>query len=95
MAAQNKTRDRLFIELTEDIARDGDKPPKFVDACPVRSIREVQADGTDIFLGDIFFHRARFEYLQGEEKKRKAGENDAKLAGDPSILWTVGGKQTS
>lgn len=95
MAAQNDTRDRLFKELTEDVAIGEEKPLKIVDSCPVRSIREVQADGTDIFIGDIFVHRAEFEYLRREEQKTKADENDAKSTGDPSIVWTVGGKHTS
>lgn len=71
-----------------------DGPLKIVDACPVRSIREVKPDGTEIFLGDIGIQRYGYEELQGEEKARLVDENMTKKTGDPTIVWSVGGNQS-
>jgi hypothetical protein len=63
----------------------------------VRSIREVKADGTDVFLGDIDCDRCGYEELnetteeEKTEKKSLVDANAAKQTGDPSIIWTFGG----
>ncbi|KAJ7173544.1 hypothetical protein C8R46DRAFT_1215476 [Mycena filopes] len=61
-----------------------------VSGCPVRHMREEQADGTDIFLGDIAIARASFvEVLDKEERARLFAENNARAVGDPAIRWNV------
>ncbi|KAJ7483175.1 GNAT domain-containing protein [Mycena latifolia] len=59
--------------------------------CPVRHIREVQEDGTDVFIGDIGLGRSAWpEVLDANEKARLVAENNARVAGDPDIVWHVG-----
>ena len=41
--AKNES-DKFLEDLRED---------KVVDGCPVRYVREVQADGTELLLGDV------------------------------------------
>ena len=69
----------LFHRLEE-----GDR---FVDGCPVQCIREVQADGTDVFIGDIYISRQSPEmrWVSSED-----ANNMEKPAGDPTILYTIG-----
>jgi len=57
---------------------------------PVRFIREVQEDGSDVLLGDIGIDRcADVEDLL--EKSRHSNEvNLALPAGHPEIVWTIG-----
>ncbi|KAH8119298.1 GNAT domain-containing protein [Phellopilus nigrolimitatus] len=63
-----------------------------VNGCPVRALREVQDDGTDIFLGDIGISRCvRFHYLRNEGEEAALVTRNAALAtGDPEIIWTIG-----
>ncbi|KAJ7708904.1 GNAT domain-containing protein [Mycena rosella] len=59
--------------------------------CPVRHIREVREDGTDVFIGDLGFARSSWtEVLDADEKARLAAENNARAVGDPDIVWHVG-----
>ncbi|KAJ7132353.1 acyl-CoA N-acyltransferase [Mycena epipterygia] len=59
--------------------------------CPVRHLRAVQADGTDIFIGDVVLSRSGWtEVLDAEERARLVAENDARVVGDPDIVWHVG-----
>jgi len=72
-----------------------DGPLKVVDSCPVRSIREVKADGTDVFLGDIGVDRCANEELDDDNADKENSLVDANMAkqtGDPSIVWTIGGR---
>lgn len=78
-----------------EAARDTDAP-KIVDTCPVGAIREVKEDGTDNFLGHIGFFRCPWMELAGsvdwDKKDERVKENNAREAGDPEIVWTVGCK---
>ncbi|KAJ6543559.1 GNAT domain-containing protein [Mycena vulgaris] len=59
--------------------------------CPVRHIREVREDGTDVFIGDVGLARSRWsEVLDADERARLVAENNARAAGDPAIVWHVG-----
>jgi GNAT superfamily N-acetyltransferase len=71
-----------------------------VDECPVRAIREVKADGEQIYLGDIGIQRctdgkllAASVGIQADAEKitRYANENSHRSVGDPEITWDVGG----
>ncbi|KAI5118455.1 hypothetical protein M0805_006274 [Coniferiporia weirii] len=85
--------DAIFEALGNDDGHE-DETPKLVvvDGCPVRCLREVQNDGTDIFLGDIGFRRCeRFDHLRDpEQEKCLAERNKALPPGDPDIIWDVG-----
>ncbi|KAJ7492076.1 hypothetical protein FB451DRAFT_1551504 [Mycena latifolia] len=76
--------DKLLGEL--EAARE-DETLKIVDDCPVRHIREVREDGTDIFLGDIGFRLSYFPWaLEGSGKLSQ--ETPRRDPSDPDI-WTV------
>jgi hypothetical protein len=67
--------------------------PMFGD-CPVRSIRQVNPDGSWTYLGDVELSRWGFlEVADEEERKRLNEENEKKKIGDPDIIWTFGGLQ--
>ncbi|KAJ7684226.1 acyl-CoA N-acyltransferase [Mycena polygramma] len=57
--------------------------------CPVRSIRELQADGTDVYLGNIGFKRCNWWEVQAPERDRLIAENNSRQTGDPEIVWQV------
>ncbi|KAF9229044.1 hypothetical protein BS17DRAFT_688481 [Gyrodon lividus] len=81
----------ILEELKEEERLNPDGPLKLVGGCPVRHIREVLPDGTDVYLGDIGINRAQLEeVLDPEERKRAVEENNSKPVGDPSIVWTFG-----
>ncbi|KAI6149538.1 hypothetical protein BKA82DRAFT_995189 [Pisolithus tinctorius] len=64
--------------------------PRFVGGCPVKCIREVRNDGTDVFIGYITVHRGVYEDVPDETKRRTImEENEKKPVGDPSIRWSI------
>ena len=72
---------------------------KVVGEFPVRAIREVQEDGTDIYIGDIGISRCVYGELMSnlhgvdwENASERKRINDSLDLGDPSILWSIGGK---
>ncbi|KAI0375125.1 acyl-CoA N-acyltransferase [Pilatotrama ljubarskyi] len=86
-----KGADAAFEELQRANAEHSDEPPVLVSACPVRSLREVLEDGTDLFLGDIALVRERWpDVADDEEKDRLAKPNAEKPVGDPEIIWCIG-----
>lgn len=70
-------------ELFEAMGR-GDK---YIDGCPLRAIREVQGDGSQILIGDFRVDRQPngVPWLAEDEK-----DNETKSTGDPSIVWLLG-----
>ncbi|KAJ7281973.1 acyl-CoA N-acyltransferase [Mycena rebaudengoi] len=61
-----------------------------VRGCPVRHLRELRADGTDVFIGDVGVARSTWpEVLDVEEKRRRVEENSARAPGDPEISWNI------
>lgn len=88
--------DATIRELEEEGRKNPEGPLKFVGHCPVRTIREVKPNGEEVFLGDCDIHRCLFDDLEGEhntaELKKLIEENASKPIGDPSIIWTVGGR---
>ncbi|KIK38435.1 hypothetical protein CY34DRAFT_809325 [Suillus luteus UH-Slu-Lm8-n1] len=66
-------------------------PLQFVDANPVRYLREVKENGADVLIGDVNFRRSPFEEVLDEgERKRLQEDNARKQAGDPTIQYAVG-----
>ncbi|KAH7914750.1 hypothetical protein BJ138DRAFT_1123244 [Hygrophoropsis aurantiaca] len=83
--------DSVLKELREEEQRNPDGPLKLVGGCPVRHLREVLADGSDVYIGDIGINRAQLEeVIDKEERAKKLEENNAKKIGDPTIRWTFG-----
>lgn len=69
---------------------------RVVGECPVRTLREIQEDGTDIFIGDIGIHRCAFDEEKNPEVQRQLSEENARReVGDPEIVWCVGCKEVS
>lgn len=64
---------------------------------PVRAIREVQEDGTDLYIGDIGISRCGYGELMDlnrvdwENASERKKVNDSLELGDPRILWAIGG----
>lgn len=73
---------RLFWEME-------DGGGKWVDGCPVHSIREMQEDGTDVYIGDITIRREDPANAWARAEK----DNLSKAVGDPTILWSIGGSR--
>lgn len=83
--------DELLQELRQ-AADDGSQSLKVVAGCPVRTLREVKEDGTDIFLGDIGCDRCGYpDVVDQEEKSRLTFANDQLPPGDKDIVWCIGG----
>ncbi|KAJ7194738.1 acyl-CoA N-acyltransferase [Mycena pura] len=77
--------DKLLAEL--EAARD-DPVPKIVDGCPVRIIREVVDDSTDIFLGDIGIDLAEQPWeLEGTGR---TGQGTPRRDLEDPDIWTFG-----
>jgi hypothetical protein len=78
-----------FLQVMEARA---DGRTAFIADCPLRSIREEGYDGGDILLGDCVIRRHGFlEVADVEERTRRLSENDQRIAGDPNIIWQIGG----
>jgi hypothetical protein len=65
---------------------------KIVGGCPVRAIREILEDGSEVYLGDIYISRCLWPYIVDEhERDRLKKENESREIGDSEIFWTFGG----
>ncbi|TDL25993.1 acyl-CoA N-acyltransferase [Rickenella mellea] len=83
--------DAVLAQL-EHAAETGQMGPIIVDGCPVRILREVREDGTDIFLGDIAIDRNGKFDTSGDTEAEKELElaNMARPVGDDEIVWSFG-----
>ncbi|KAI0698400.1 hypothetical protein C8T65DRAFT_660634 [Cerioporus squamosus] len=69
-----------------------DGPLILVNESPVRTIREVREDGSELFLGDITIVRERWPDIEDQEVKQAlARANGKRELGDPAIVWCFGG----
>jgi len=93
--------DKILAEL--DAAKDGSEKIT-VDRCPVRYIRQVKEDGTDILLGDVEIGRSNRGELFGQNRagqlnhdgKEAFDERNLSLpAGHPDIVWMPGCEYTA
>jgi hypothetical protein len=67
--------------------------PIILSNSPIRVLRKVQEDGSDIFLGDIWLGRCPdIEYLMQDPTVDNA-TNVSVPPGHPDIVWTIGSKQ--
>jgi len=58
---------------------------------PVRSICEIQSDGTWLYLGDFGFGRGQAkDILDPEVRKQVSKVNQERPIGDPAIVWSAG-----
>ncbi|KAJ6616966.1 acyl-CoA N-acyltransferase [Mycena sp. CBHHK59/15] len=64
---------------------------RVVGGCPVRHLRELCADGTDVFIGDVGLTRSTWAEIRDEgERARCVAENNVRAPGDSGISWNVG-----
>ncbi|KAI0669772.1 acyl-CoA N-acyltransferase [Trametes maxima] len=83
--------DVAFQELERLNTEYPDSPPRLVSGQPVRMIREVREDGTDLLLGDVAIIRERWPDVEDKEVKTSlATPNAEKAVGDPDIIWCIG-----
>lgn len=82
-AAFERIKDGVLAERTD----------YFANAAPVRFIREVLPDGTDLCIGDMAFGRNHFPEIDDkEERVRILEKNNSKEEGDPEIIWRFASK---
>lgn len=72
---------------SQAVFREIETGAQFVSGCPVRSIREIQEDGSDVYIGDILIDRENDDVAWISSSD---ANNSAKSAGDPSILYSIG-----
>ncbi|TFK94422.1 hypothetical protein K466DRAFT_561105 [Polyporus arcularius HHB13444] len=83
--------DRAIEKLQRASVERPDGPLILVDESPVRTIREVQEDGSELFLGDIAIIRERWLDLEDKEAKQALTKaNEEREVGDPAIVWCFG-----
>jgi len=83
--------DALLNQLKDVDEAEPDAPLLAVGGCPLEIIREQRPDGSDIYVGTCDITRAGFDWELDEEKRTKLKEeNNAREAGDPEIVWTIG-----
>src|SRR4051812_22140746 len=86
-------------------SKDASKPI-IVAQCPVKFLREVQADGSDILIGEVSFMRCPRGELMGadgrvldkpdwENKVERERENSKLPVGDHNIIWSMGGNPST
>lgn len=87
-----KASDASLQELKEAYDASSGGPLPFVGTCPVRYLREIVEDGSEVMIGDIDVHRCEFPGLVDEdERKRLAKANSELPVGSPDIAWCFGG----
>jgi hypothetical protein len=83
--------DKVWSQIQDS---DSSSSPPVFEWCPVRVIREVNDDGSQIFLGDCGMDRWGYDdILNKEEHERLSAENAARKAGDEDIVWMIGSKR--
>ncbi|KAH9858067.1 acyl-CoA N-acyltransferase [Lenzites betulinus] len=86
-----KGTDAALEELRRASAEHPDTDSVVVSSCPVRIIREVREDGTDLLLGDIAILRERWpDVMDQAEKESLAKPNADRPIGDLRIIWCIG-----
>lgn len=88
----NKPKVDSFLQELQDAQ--GHDELKIIDGAPFCSIREIQEDGTDIYLGSLDITRCLEKPLldvDSERAQQKADINKSLEAGDPNIIWSFGG----
>ena len=87
------TSETVMHELRVADADHPEGPLVPVSGCPVGSLRVVQEDGRETFLGVVEFKRCGFpDMLDPEEQRRLVARNQSRKYGDPEIVWCIGCK---
>ncbi|KAF8973494.1 hypothetical protein BDZ97DRAFT_1900337 [Flammula alnicola] len=84
-------------EVLKQLEDAKDEPePIIVGGCPVRFLREVKKDGTEVFIGDLGVMRCIHGELMDPDgvnwtnKEKREEENNNIPVGDPNIIWSMG-----
>jgi hypothetical protein len=84
--------DAIWNELEQANAESPDGPLKIVGGCPVRSVLQENDDGLYAYLEGCGFVRPTFDDTTDiEEYTHLLLEDNARLAGDPGFIWSMGG----
>ncbi len=86
----NKIKSQCDLGLRELTEALSNGTPVVLAHSPVRVLREVQEDGTDIFLGDIGLFRCS-DMRDFEKPKHDSATNRDLPPGHPDIVWCIGG----
>lgn len=71
------------------------------DGCPVRFLREIREDGSELLIGDVGILRCNHGEAMGpsgldwDNKSKYEAENNELSVGDPRIVWNIGGKDAA
>lgn len=86
--------DKVYQEIREKLL--AGESDYIASGTPVSAIREVQPDGTELWIGDIGFIRSVYHEVEDEtERERLVAENTSKKDGDSSIVWSYGSKSSN
>ena len=65
---------------------------RYGDKLPLRAIREICPDGTEIYIGDICIGRHNFDEVVDKDTREEMQRENAKwLVCDERIVWATGG----
>lgn len=64
---------------------------KVVGGCPLRHLREVHENGTDVFIGYIEVRRNMYKDVLDKTERRVQFEENRRPTGDSSIRWGIAG----
>ena len=82
---------KVTDEVWSEIKAKGTEESHVFGGVPVRSICEIQANGSWVYLGDFGFVRAQAkQVLEPELREQATKENYDRPVGDPEIDWAVG-----
>jgi len=83
--------------ILEELESARDKPELIItDGCPVRFLREIKEDGTELFIGDVGIYRCNHGEVMGpngldwDSKAKYEEENNKLTVGDEGIIWSIG-----
>ncbi|KAI0784992.1 GNAT domain-containing protein [Abortiporus biennis] len=83
--------DEILKELKEADDENPDGPLLTASGFPLRALREVKEDGSQIFIGDIGVFRCFFHgVLDPLKVVHLTEENRDRAVGDPQIIWCFG-----
>ncbi|OBZ68613.1 hypothetical protein A0H81_11663 [Grifola frondosa] len=79
--------DAILQELELASKEDPEGPPRLMNACPVRMIREVKDDGSEVYLGELTLDRCGYPDVRDwQERERLCRENAEKRPETPGLF---------
>ncbi|PSR72687.1 hypothetical protein PHLCEN_2v11382 [Hermanssonia centrifuga] len=86
-----KESDAALEEAKKAYKEGASEPLGHVETCPVRYIREIKEDGSDVFVGEIAPHRCQYLDVKDQWEREELVRTNLRYAvGDPAIVWCFG-----